>query len=61
MISAAARRCLFTVQNNQNRERPQTVLQEDLANLENWSNKWGIRFNAKDCHILDLIQKNAAS
>ena len=27
-------------------------LQNDLKNLEEWANKWGMRFNAKKCYIL---------
>ena len=30
------------------------ILQEDLKNLENWANTWGMRFNASKCYILSI-------
>ena len=30
----------------------QTILQEDLKELEEWANTWGMRFNAKKCYII---------
>ena len=29
-----------------------TILQNDLKNLEEWADKWGMRFNAKKCFVL---------
>ena len=30
------------------------ALQKDLKNLEEWANKWGMRFNAKKCYTLSI-------
>ena len=30
----------------------QVKLQEDLAKLETWASKWGMRFNAKKCYVM---------
>ena len=38
-------------------ENDQKALQADLQNLEIWTNKWGMRFNAKKCYILSINQK----
>jgi hypothetical protein len=35
----------------------QFVLQEDLKSLENWGTKWGMRFNATKCHIMQVSRK----
>lgn len=34
-------------------EKDHKLLQEDLANLEDWANKWGMRFNAKKMLYLE--------
>ena len=34
------------------------ILQQDLANLERWATKWGMRFNATKCYILSVRQKS---
>ena len=39
-------------------EKDHKLLQEDLANLEDWANKWGMRFNAKKCYILSIKNKS---
>ncbi|VDH93724.1 Hypothetical predicted protein [Mytilus galloprovincialis] len=39
-------------------EKDHKLVQEDLANLEDWSNKWGMRFNAKKCYILSIKNKS---
>ena len=33
-------------------------LQKDLTELENWANKWGIRFNAKKCYVMSINCKS---
>jgi len=33
-------------------------LQKDLRQLEEWANKWGMRFNASKCTILSVRQKS---
>ena len=30
------------------------TLQNDLKNLEEWANTWGMRFNASKCYILSI-------
>ena len=30
------------------------ALQKNLKNLEEWANKWGMRFNAKKCYTLSI-------
>ncbi|VDI25149.1 Hypothetical predicted protein, partial [Mytilus galloprovincialis] len=39
-------------------EKDHKLLQEDLASLEDWANKWGMRFNAKKCYILSIKNKS---
>lgn len=34
------------------------TLQNDLAELEKWAHKWGMKFNAKKCYILSVRQKS---
>ena len=34
-------------------------LQSDLDKLEQWSVKWGMRFNAKKCYILSIRQSSS--
>jgi hypothetical protein len=34
------------------------LLQEDLKSLEAWANDWGMRFNAKQCYILNIKSKS---
>ncbi|KAK3095574.1 hypothetical protein FSP39_016249 [Pinctada imbricata] len=49
--------CLLyrTIRNTQDHE----TLQKDLNNLENWANKWGMKFNAKKCYILSINKKTS--
>ena len=35
-----------------------TVLQNDLNNLQQWADEWGMRFNASKCYILSLQAKS---
>ena len=35
------------------------ALQEDLNKLEEWANKWGMKFNASKCYILSINQKSS--
>ncbi|KAK3098631.1 hypothetical protein FSP39_021388 [Pinctada imbricata] len=37
----------------------QQILQNDLKQLEDWANKWGMRFNAKKCYIMSINQKTS--
>ena len=37
-----------------NQEDDHQALQKDIKNLEEWANKWGMRFNAKKCYILSI-------
>ena len=41
-----------------NREVDSTVLQTDLIALQEWSNKWQLKFNADKCKILHIGGKN---
>ena len=34
-------------------------MQNDLNELEKWTAKWGMRFNAKKCYILSIRQKSS--
>ena len=34
----------------------QTTLQRDLDSLENWSSKWGMRFNASKCYMMTICR-----
>ena len=34
------------------------ALQEDLEKLEAWAKKWGMKFNAKKCHIMSVRHKS---
>jgi len=34
--------------------RDQQALQQDLVNLEEWGNKWGMRFNTSKCEIMRI-------
>jgi hypothetical protein len=34
------------------------MLQQDLADLENWAEKWGMRFNAKKCYTLSMKKRS---
>ena len=36
-------------------------LQEDLAALQEWSQKWQLRFNPDKCHLLHLGSNNQNS
>jgi hypothetical protein len=36
------------------KEHDHQALQKDLKNLEEWANKWGMRFNAKKCYTLSI-------
>jgi hypothetical protein len=31
-----------------------TITQADLKHLEEWANKWGMRFNTKKCYVLSI-------
>ena len=42
-------------------ERDNLALQEDLAALERWAEKWGMRFNAKKCYIMHISPKRHKS
>ena len=35
----------------------QVQLQEDLNVLQSWGQSWGMRFNAKKCNIMTIINK----
>ena len=37
------------------------ILQEDLQRLETWADTFGMRFNAKKCHILSIKAKSNSS
>ena len=39
-------------------EKDHQILQDDLKNLENWANDWGMRFNAKKCYIMSIRSKS---
>jgi hypothetical protein len=39
-------------------ERDHNILQQDLANLEIWAKNWAMRFNAKKCYILSIMNKS---
>jgi len=41
-----------------NREADSTVLQKDLIAMQEWSNKWQLKFNADKCQILHIGSKN---
>ena len=34
------------------------TLQNDLHNLEEWANRWGMKFNAKKCYILSINKRS---
>ena len=34
------------------------ALQKDLSELERWANKWGMRFHAKKCYIMNVNCKS---
>jgi hypothetical protein len=34
------------------------TLQQDLQHLENWTQSWGMKFNAKNCYILSIRGKS---
>ena len=36
-----------------------TVLQEDLAELEEWAAKWGMKFNPKKCYAMSTTKKKS--
>ena len=40
-----------------NSVKDQEDLQEDISKLENWASKWGMRFNASKCQILQIRDK----
>ena len=40
-----------------NRE-DQILLQNDLTYLEEWAQKWGMRFNAKKCYVMSIKGKS---
>ncbi|VDI06712.1 Hypothetical predicted protein [Mytilus galloprovincialis] len=35
------------------------LLQNDLASLEEWAEKWGMRFNAKKCYVMSVNNKSS--
>jgi hypothetical protein len=35
------------------------TLQADLKHLEEWANKWGMRFNTKKCYVLSINNKSS--
>ena len=37
------------------------TLQRDLKNLEDWAEKWGMRFNATKCYIMTISKKPSSS
>ena len=37
----------------------QTILQKDLISLEQWAEKWGMRFNASKCQIMHISRGQA--
>ena len=41
-----------------NRKAGSTVLQKNLTALEEWSNKWQLKFNADKCKVLHLGVEN---
>ena len=34
-------------------------LQEDLKKLEEWAQNWGMRFNARECHIISIANRSS--
>ena len=34
----------------------QVILQKDLNSLQQWAEKWGMRFNASKCHIMNIAR-----
>ncbi len=46
---------LFSVVGN---DEDQKKLQEDIDKLQEWSNEWQLRFNAKKCKVMHLGRKN---
>jgi hypothetical protein len=40
-----------------NRQCDDDILQKDIVDLENWAEKWGMRFNAKKCYILSMKKR----
>ena len=41
------------------REEDHLTLQADLKHLEEWANKWGMRFNTKKCYVLSINNKSS--
>ena len=41
-----------------NSQQDHITLQNDLSELEKWANKWGMRFNAKECYIMSMNCKS---
>jgi hypothetical protein len=46
---------LFRTINNQ---ADSVLLQNDLASLQNWEDKWQMSFNAKKCQVIRITPKN---
>jgi hypothetical protein len=41
------------------KEEDHLTLQADLKHLEEWANKWGMRFNTKECYVLSINNKSS--
>jgi hypothetical protein len=41
------------------KEEPHFTLQADLKHLEEWANKWGMRFNTNKCYVLSINNKSS--
>jgi hypothetical protein len=41
------------------KEEDHLTLQADLKHLEEWANKWGMRFNTKKCYVLSINNKSS--
>jgi hypothetical protein len=41
------------------KEEDHLTLQTDIKHLEEWANKWGLRFNTKKCYVLSINNKSS--
>ena len=41
------------------KEEDHLTLQADLKHLQEWANKWGMRFNTKKCYVLLINNKSS--
>ena len=42
-------------------DQDQIILQQDLTALQNWAERWGMRFNTKKCHIMHIHRSQIRS